>query len=96
MATNRHAPFRYQALDRYFSHPGRDYFREDLFETYNMRIQEYPSRFVGISRRLLFGNIRSTLLGHGGDLEVLALKELRERVTGVLSAQRIFCQGKAE
>jgi predicted DNA-binding transcriptional regulator YafY len=51
MATNKHAQIRYQALDRCFGNPGRNYFIEDLVQACNDAIYEYAGIIDGVKKR---------------------------------------------
>jgi predicted DNA-binding transcriptional regulator YafY len=71
MAINKYALIRYQALDRCFRNPGRNYYFEDLLEACNAAIFEYDENSEGIKRRQLFDDINfmESDAGYGIELD---------------------------
>jgi predicted DNA-binding transcriptional regulator YafY len=70
MPINKNAVIRYQALDKCFSNPGRNYSIQDLLEACNNALREFDQNSEGIKKRQLYDDIRFMESSQGYSIEL--------------------------
>lgn len=75
MATNKNATIRYQALDRCFRNPGRNYYLDDLIDACNSALMELDPSSTGIKRRQIFEDIKFMKDSLGFNAPIESLKD---------------------
>ncbi len=78
MATNKNATIRYQALNRCFRNPGRQYYIEDLIEACNIALLDIDPSSTGIKRRQVFDDIKLMRDSQGFDAPIESYKDNRK------------------
>jgi predicted DNA-binding transcriptional regulator YafY len=78
MATNKNATIRYQALNRCFRNPGRQYYIEDLIEACNIALLDIDPSSTGIKRRQVFDDIKFMRDSQGFDAPIESYKDYRK------------------
>ena len=77
MPTNKHASIRYQALDKCFRNPGRNYFIDDLIDACGAALREYSGDGSSVSRRQIFDDITYMESSQGWSIELERHKDGR-------------------
>jgi predicted DNA-binding transcriptional regulator YafY len=75
MATNKNATIRYQALNRCFRNPGRQYYIDDLIEACNDSLLDIDPSSSGIRRRQVFDDIKFMRDSQGFDAPIESYKD---------------------
>ena len=75
MATNKNATIRYQALNRCFRNPGRQYYIDDLIEACNDSLHDIDPSSTGIKRRQVFDDIKFMRDSQGFDAPIESYKD---------------------
>ncbi len=70
MSTNKNASIRYNALDKCFRNPGKQFFLEDLIESCNQALYEFNGSTDGIKKRQLYDDIRYMKSEQGWNIEL--------------------------
>lgn len=65
---------RYQALDKCFSNPGRQYFMDDLINASNEALYEYSRNEAGVKRRQIFEDIKFMESSQGWNIPIIKQK----------------------
>ncbi len=78
MANNKNATIRYQALNRCFRNPGRQYYIEDLIEACNIALLDIDPSSTGIKRRQVFDDIKFMRDSQGFDAPIESYKDNRK------------------
>jgi predicted DNA-binding transcriptional regulator YafY len=75
MATNKNATIRYQALNRCFRNPGRQYYIDDLIDACNDSLLDIDPSSTGIKRRQVFDDIKFMRDSQGFDAPIESYKD---------------------
>lgn len=75
MATNKNATIRYQALNRCFRNPGRQYYIDDLIDACNDSLLDIDPSSTGIKRRQVFDDIKFMRDSQGFDAPIESFKD---------------------
>lgn len=75
MATNKNATIRYQALNRCFRNPGRQYYIDDLIEACNESLMDLDPSSSGVKRRQIFDDIKFMRDSRGFNAPIESFKD---------------------
>ena len=78
MATNKNATIRYQALDKCFRNPGRNYYIEDLITACNEALLDIEPNSTGVKRRQIYEDIKFMQDSKGFDAPIESFKDGRK------------------
>lgn len=79
MAITKNAFIRYQALDRCFRNPGRNFYIDDLLEVCNEAITELDPNSSGIKKRQLYDDITFMESSQGWSIPLERMKDGRKK-----------------
>jgi len=78
VSTNKNATIRYQALDRCFRNPGKNYYIDDLIEACNVALLDIDPNSSGVKRRQIYEDIKFMKDSFGFDAPIESFKDGRK------------------